>query len=250
MLNRSIACSSHLWRAITMGLLALVVTACATAQAPNAASPQTEAVEVEQPALLLVVGQATDRDQLMTYSRALPPIYAANGGRYLAVGGPGRGVEWHVAPYTDRSIVLAVFPSAEARDGFWWGDAYREAIKLRDNAGVFTVYGLSAASATTDLSPVEKAMFVVALSGEAANVHDNSLFAALGEGAIRLTPDGGSDITPLEGDPLFTRMFLYAVPAQTREAAAIALAEAVGATGEGYALAASVSGFAPPPAAD
>ena len=218
----------------------LALSACATAESPPAAAPQ--------PALLFVYGQSFDRDKMMAYSRALPPIYAANQGRYLALGGPGRGVEWHVAPWADRSAVLAVFPSAEARDGFWWSEDYRQAIRLRDRAGVFTVAGLDATEAALSLDPAGKAVFIVSTTGQEAVIRrlQTDMTGRLGDKISALTPPDGSSIDALEGDTLFSRVFAFAAPAERRAEVAEALTEALEASGAEFSLAVSVSGFAPP----
>src|SRR5512140_1489192 len=81
------------------------------------------------PGYLLVIGKGTDREKMGTYARALPPVYAKGGGRYLAIGGPGRGVEWLGGPWRDRSIVLARFDGVPQVLAFWWGEDYRQAAR-------------------------------------------------------------------------------------------------------------------------
>ena len=97
------------------------------------------------PAYLVVIGKGWDREKMGAYARSLPPVYAAANGRYLAIGGPGRGVEWVAAPahFRDRSLVLARFDSPAAVQAFWWGEGYRDAMKNRYAAGAFTVVTLA-----------------------------------------------------------------------------------------------------------
>lgn len=78
-------------------------------------------------------------DRLGAYSAALPPIYRAHGGRYLAMGGPGRGAEpQEGAP--PRSVMIARFPSLQSVHAFWQSPAYVAAKPLRAGCGTFAVY--------------------------------------------------------------------------------------------------------------
>ena len=94
------------------------------------------------PAYLLVLGKAADRDRMAAYSRALPPIYSKYRGRYLALGGAGRGIDWLAGPVRDRSLVLARFDAVDDVLAFWWSEDYRAASRLRERAGQFTVLAL------------------------------------------------------------------------------------------------------------
>ena len=77
------------------------------------------------PAYLLVLGKAADRDRMAAYSRALPPVYSKYRGRYLALGGAGRGIDWLAGPVRDRSLVLARFDAFDDVLAFWWSEEYR-----------------------------------------------------------------------------------------------------------------------------
>ncbi len=46
--------------------------------------------------------------RMAPYSAALPPIYQKFVGQYLAIGGPGRGVERLAGDWGERSIMLGV----------------------------------------------------------------------------------------------------------------------------------------------
>jgi uncharacterized protein (DUF1330 family) len=47
------------------------------------------AQERAMPSYLVVLGVVTDRAKVGEYAKALAPIYATNGGRYVGIGGPG-----------------------------------------------------------------------------------------------------------------------------------------------------------------
>lgn len=92
--------------------------------------------------LLVTLGEDVAVDRLGPYSAALPPIYAAHGGRYLALGGPGRGcLALGGAP--PRSVVVARFPSLEAVRAFWDSPAYAAAKPLRAGCGRFDVFAMA-----------------------------------------------------------------------------------------------------------
>ena len=68
------------------------------------------------------------------YSSALPPIYQRFAARYLALGGPGRGVERLHGDWGDRSLMIGQFPTYAAVAAFWWSAEYRAAAALRVGA--------------------------------------------------------------------------------------------------------------------
>ena len=76
-------------------------------------------------------------EKMVPYSTALPPIYDKYKGAYIAIGGPGRGVDWLAGDWTNRSIMIGEFPSRAAVGDFWWSPEYGAAAKLR--AGAVTV---------------------------------------------------------------------------------------------------------------
>jgi uncharacterized protein (DUF1330 family) len=168
-------------------------------------------------AYLLVLGKGTDRDRMAAYSRALPPIYARHGGRYIAFGGPGRGVEWLAGPWRDRSLVLARFDDLDHVLGFWWSDEYRAAARQRERAGQFTVVGLpgtpdDAASATTAdaVYLVEAAITSDPVAAAAYSAAFDSLRATHGGRTLANVRD--ASFTALEGDPLFDRVVVTLFP--------------------------------------
>jgi uncharacterized protein (DUF1330 family) len=173
------------------------------------------------PAYLVVIGKGTDRERMAAYSRSLPPVYAKAGGRYLAIGGPGRGVEWLAGPWRDRSLVLARFDGVPQVLGFWWGDDYRQAVRLRDAAGRFTVVAVPGADDDAARAAPPGAAYLV----EATVTADPSAYTAYrntfesvlqGHGGRTLAaglPDG---YTALEGDPLYDRVAISYFPTRAQ----------------------------------
>jgi uncharacterized protein (DUF1330 family) len=124
-------------RACLIGLAAALLATTAAAQTAPA-----------KPGFLIVVGEVTDRAKMGDYAKALAPIYASNGGRYIGFGGPGRGVACVAGPCEKHSIVIVQFKDYPTLDSFWWGEDYRKAVRARDRAGVFTVFGAEGVGAT------------------------------------------------------------------------------------------------------
>lgn len=154
---------------------------------------------------LLVLGRSTDRAKIIQYSMTLPPIYAATGGRYIGIGRPGGGVTCLYGLCEGRSAVVARWADEKSVSAFWWGDAYRQAVKLRDNAGVFTVVGLKGVA---NMTPFEGgALLVVTLGGAMEPTGLTPWLASAAEsGARLLSAPQTSVLTPLEGDALYNRV--------------------------------------------
>ena len=91
-------------------------------------------------------------DRMKPYSESLPPIYEKYQGQYLAIGGPGRGVDWLAGAWADRMIMIGEFPSFEAVSEFWWSPEYREAAGRREGAVKVDVGQVPG----TDLAPTPK----------------------------------------------------------------------------------------------
>jgi uncharacterized protein (DUF1330 family) len=176
------------------------------------------------PGYLVVIGKGTDRERMMAYSRALPPVYAKAGGRYLAIGGPGRGVEWLDGPWRDRSLVLARFDGLPQAQAFWWGEDYRQAVRLRDAAGQFTVVAVPGAA--PDAGAPAGAYLVVATVTRDAEAYAEyrrafeALLAAHG-GRVLAGGDAGAYVA-LEGDPLYDRVAIAAFPSRAAQDAFLA----------------------------
>jgi uncharacterized protein (DUF1330 family) len=193
----------------------------------------TAAAPADAPGYLVVIGKGSDRDRMMAYSRALPPVYAKAGGRYLAIGGPGRGVEWLAGPWQDRSLVLARFDGVPQVLAFWWGDDYRQAARLRERAGQFTVVAVPGAGDDAARAAPPEAVYLV----EATVTRDAGAYAAY-RGALEtlLAAHGGRVLaagevgayTALEGDPLYDRISLTLLPSRAALDAMLADPRAAG----------------------
>lgn len=211
------------------------------------------------PGYLIVVGRGTDTAKMGAYARSLPPIYAQTGGYYLSIGAKGRGVRFLKAPWDDRSVVLARFGRFADVDRFWWGEAYRASVRLREAAGAFSVWKVQADRAT----PFEgaEAGFAITLFSPSdrpradAWARDYAAAVAAAGGAM-MASAAPEALAPLEGDSLFDRALLAAFPTRAARDAFLAspAARRLDARRDraGYAFAVATDGVAratPPPAA-
>ncbi len=190
---------------LLIALLALCVAFTADAEAQTPA--KTDALT---PGYLLVLGRSADRAKIIAYSSQLPPIYAATGGRYIGQGRPGGGVTCVYGMCEGRSSVIAHWADAKSIEAFWWGDAYRRVVPMRDGAGVFTVVGIKGAA---DVQPFTAGALLIALAN--ANATGSNLTAAqtwlddaARAGAKLLAPFNNAAVLPLEGDALYNRVVL------------------------------------------
>lgn len=214
------------FRLLLMGLFVVSLLA------PNNSLAQTPINP--NPGYLLVVGKATDRAKIATYAAELPPIYASLDGYYLAIGAPGRGVTWLEGPWTDRSVIFAKFPTRAGADAFWWGEAYRTAIRKRDNAGVFSVVAIEGTSPT----PFEGAGagFLIVMTGSIGKGADEQgasdrATASLVDGVNRsggqlINSPGIGQFTSMEGDTVFDRFVVASWPSVAARDAYLASADA------------------------
>jgi uncharacterized protein (DUF1330 family) len=200
--------SSYLQRLVTfaaIAFVALVFIQPALAQTPPSATATA-------PGYLIVLGRSTDRTKIIAYSATLPPIYAQTGGRYIGIGRPGGGVSCLYGLCEGRSAVIAYWRDEASISKFWWGDAYRQAVRLRDNAGVFTVVGVKGLA---DVAPFESpgALMIATMSGAtesgAAQAWVNAATEAGGKLLAPMTPVA---LIPLEGDALYNRLALINFP--------------------------------------
>jgi uncharacterized protein (DUF1330 family) len=163
-----------------------------------------------EPAYLVVLGQVSDRAKMGDYAKALAPIYAGNGGRYIGFGGPGRGVTCVAGLCEKRSAVIVQFKDYDTLDSFWWGEDYRRAVRLRDRAGVFTVYGVRSFGGAM---PAGGVLLLTLSRTPIGALNANALeLARISNGAIMLTPDLRGNFTALEGDAPYDRIELLAFP--------------------------------------
>jgi uncharacterized protein (DUF1330 family) len=207
---------SHLLKGF---FVALAMLAPSIGHAQTLAPPSAQAAS-QPPGYLLVVGKTTDRAKIGAYAAALPPIYAQNDAYYLAIGGAGRGVTWLEGPWADRSIIFGKFPSRAQIDAFWWGDAYRAAIRKRDNAGVFSVVALTG-TAPLMLEGAGSGYLIVMTGPRDASANQTRLSqdasvalrdGVLASGGTLLTSTDAGQFTSLEGDTLFDRFIIAAWP--------------------------------------
>jgi uncharacterized protein (DUF1330 family) len=193
-------------------LLLLGSTVGAQSAAPSAAPATTQAAAAPASGYLLVLGRTLDRPKLIRYSMTLPPIYAASGGRYIATGRPGSGIRCITGLCEGRSAVVAYWENASAVSEFWWGSSYRQAVPLRDRAGVFTVAALKGqvvSRADAQPHPTPGAFALALTNGDAGQAPASTWLAgAQAAGGRSLVPFERASVSPLEGDALFDRALL------------------------------------------
>lgn len=88
---------------------------------------------------LLIEAEVTDPDRYAVYRRAVTPLIAEYGGRFLARGGE---VEVFEGEYNGRRRVVLEFDSKRAARAFWDSAEYARVKKLREGAGVGSVIGI------------------------------------------------------------------------------------------------------------
>lgn len=177
--------------------------------------PTTTDRDATAPGLLLVVGRLLDFPKMGAYSKALPPVYAQYGGAYLAMGGPGRGLDWLDGPHRDRSLVLARFASVEAVQRFWWSPEYRAAAKLRDGAGAFNVVAVPglAGAAVPSAGGAFLVVLTLTLDAAAADAAQAALASELvTHGGRLLAGAAPGELRLLEGDPAWDRVTVAHLP--------------------------------------
>jgi len=92
-------------------------------------------------AYMIVKGENYKAEDLGPYAASLPPIYAKYGGEYIVFTTKYDTLE---GAENAQAIIISGWPSVEAANEFWVSPEYREAIKLRENIGEFTVVVLPA----------------------------------------------------------------------------------------------------------
>lgn len=134
--------------------------------------------------------------KMAAYSAALPPIYIKYRGSYVALGGPGRGVDRLGGDWGDRAVMLGRFEDYDAVGAFWWSPEYRAAAKLREGAVKVDVCRFSGRLPPDD----HEAILVLALVAcrAAAPLALLRAFAAAGGGSV-LAPVEGGAFEVLEG---------------------------------------------------
>ena len=167
-------------------------------------------------------------EKMKPYSSSLPPIYEKYEGRYLAIGGQGRGVDWLCGDWADRMVMVGEFPSFEAVGAFWWGPEYRASAKFREGAVTVDVCQVPG----TDVAPKpEHSVFLlIAVSADAPMAYPS------GDTIIAAGP---GDIAVLEGNLSGLSLTMIGFP--SRDALDAAWAEIVDEVkaADGYACAAN-----------
>jgi len=128
-------------------------------------------------------------EKMKPYSSSLPPIYEKYEGRYLAIGGPGRGVDWLCGDWGDRMVMVGEFPSAKAVGDFWWGPEYRASAELRVGAVTVDVCQVGGTDIAPD--PNHVVFFLIAVPS------DRAMECLTGDTILSASPDA---VTTLEGD--------------------------------------------------
>ncbi len=179
------------------------------------ASSQSQAQAIA-PGYIIVLGRSFDRNKIIAYAAALPPIYAETGGRYIGQGRPGAGVTCLYGLCEGRSAIVAFWPDQTAIEAFWWGEAYRKAIRLRDGAGVFTVVGIRGAVGAVPYA-LPGALLIATASGATEPAAATTwLDAASKAGARLLAPFSNASLVALEGDPLYSRVAMLSFESRER----------------------------------
>jgi uncharacterized protein (DUF1330 family) len=207
--------SSCLQRIVSLMAIAFGALTMTLSVHPAYAQTPTS-VAASAPGYLIVLGRSTDRAKIIAYSATLPPIYAQTGGRYIGIGRPGGGVSCLYGLCEGRSAVIAYWRDEASINKFWWGDAYRQAVRLRDNAGVFTVVGMKGFA---DVAPFESsgALMIATMSGAAESGAAQAwVNAATEAGGKLLAPITPAALIPLEGDALYNRLALINFPSKEK----------------------------------
>lgn len=128
-------------------------------------------------------------EKMKPYSSSLPPIYEKYQGKYLAIGGQGRGVDWLCGDWDNRMVMVGEFPSVEAVGAFWWGPEYRSSAELRKGAVTVDV---GQVAGTDSPSEAEHTVFLLIVAPTEQPVACGS-----GDTIMSASP---SQVTTLEGD--------------------------------------------------
>ncbi len=221
---------------------ALAALALLTAVPALAAEPTGER------GYLLVMGSFTDPEKRKAYSAALPPIYAAHGGRYLGVGGPGRGVEVLAGDWAPRGMVLALFERPGDVQAFWDSPAYRAAVELRRDGGAFDVLRLAGAAPGATAGRKSYLVEFIAGGGDPAPYRAAAARIAAANGGTVLVDLPATAAPLLEGGvrvPGFAHLLAIELPAEAAEAAWTALGAAPERAGAGPVSTVRLAGLPP-----
>lgn len=90
-------------------------------------------------AYLMVQMTVSDPEQYQVYGKAVVPVIAKHGGKFIARGGTVEALERR---HDGRRMVVFEFPSMEAVKAFWNSPEYVPMKKLRENAAVLDVWAV------------------------------------------------------------------------------------------------------------
>lgn len=141
-------------------------------------------------AYLLVLARVSDRLRFAEYVRALPPVYARYGGRYLAVA-PALSVEQFGHTESPQSVVVSRWPSFEQLCTFWSSTDYRRVAGLRARTGEFLAAAVDGLPACPESPPARYLSMILGPGPSPALLE--------AEGACPLALARESQVRPLEG---------------------------------------------------
>jgi uncharacterized protein (DUF1330 family) len=87
-------------------------------------------------AFMVIQAKISDAAKFSRYTAVVPALVQQFGGRYRVLGGATECLE---GTWPAVKTVISEWPDRAAAMAFWNSAAYREASKLRDGAGEFTV---------------------------------------------------------------------------------------------------------------
>jgi uncharacterized protein (DUF1330 family) len=90
-------------------------------------------------AYLMVQGTVSDPAQYQVYAKAVVPLIAKHGGKFIMRGGNLEALEGR---HDGRRLVVFEFPSMEALKAFWDSPEYVPVKKLRERAAVLDVWAV------------------------------------------------------------------------------------------------------------
>ena len=85
---------------------------------------------------MIVQAKITALEKFRAYTAVVPALVSAHGGRYRVLGGATTVLE---GAWPQVKTVVSEWPDRAAALAFWHSSAYREAAKLREGAGDFTI---------------------------------------------------------------------------------------------------------------
>lgn len=87
-------------------------------------------------AFMVIRATISDPQRFRAYAQAVPAIVARYGGRYRVLGTDGETLEGEADP---ARTVISEWPDMESARRFWNSPEYRDAKRLREGTGRFSV---------------------------------------------------------------------------------------------------------------